>query len=55
VSIGSAPEVGVTFARWGEMDEASRQAWFDRVRGWVESGNLMIGYANLCFPPGREP
>lgn len=50
MAIGSAPEIGATFARWGDMDEASREAWFQRVRGWVATGNLMDGYAKLCYP-----
>lgn len=46
MSIGSAPEVGVRFARWGDMDEASRIAWHRHmVTAW--GSDLQGGYATL--------
>lgn len=50
MAIGSAPEVGVVFSVWGQMDETSRQAWFKYIReNWNE--NLMEGYATLHYAP----
>lgn len=48
-AIGSDPELGVLFARWGDMDDSSRAAWFARMRAdW--GADLLGGYARLCFP-----
>ena len=49
MAIGSDGEIGVVFARWGDMDEASRQAWYRFMRTeW--HANLMAGYATICQP-----
>jgi hypothetical protein len=49
VAIGSGGEIGVTFARWGEMDDASRAAWHAYMRThW--GTDLLGGYAKLCTP-----
>lgn len=45
MSIGSAPEIGVTFTRWGLMTEQQQQAWFAHMKTWGR--NLMGGYATL--------
>lgn len=46
MAIGSGAEIGVTFSRWGDMDEKSRQAWFDYMRKTWGS-DLVGGYATL--------
>ena len=49
MAIGSDPEYGVKFERWGNMNHASRLAWFDHIRtNW--NGNLMAGYAVTAYP-----
>jgi len=49
VAIGSAPEIGVRFALWGQMDVASQNAWFEMIRTqW--GPNLVNGYGTLCQP-----
>ena len=46
MAIGSAPEYGKNFGRWGDMDDASREAWFKYMRdNWGEY--LHAGYATL--------
>lgn len=45
MSIGSAPEIGVTFTRWGLMTEQQQQAWFAHMKTWGQ--HLMGGYATL--------
>lgn len=50
MAIGSAPEVGIVFSVWGQMDEASRQAWFDYIReNWKD--NILAGYATIHYAP----
>lgn len=50
MAIGSDPEIGVEFTTWGKMSEASRAAWFKRMReDWKD--NLMSGYATLHYAP----
>lgn len=50
MAIGSAPEVGVVFSVWGQMDQASRDAWFQYMRDNY-SDNLLAGYATIHYPP----
>lgn len=46
MAIGSNPEIGVTFTRWGQMTDEHRNMWFDHMRNnW--GANLMGGYATL--------
>jgi hypothetical protein len=46
MAIGSAPEAGVTFARWGDMTDDDRFAWFVYMTNrW--GPNLVGGYATL--------
>jgi hypothetical protein len=48
MAIGSEGEIGVQFARWGEMDAKSQQAWFDYMREqW--GGDLLRGYAKVIY------
>lgn len=48
-SIGSDPEIGVQFTRWGAMGEQARSAWFRHiVAHW--GGDLCGGYATVCWP-----
>lgn len=50
MAIGSDPEIGVSFSRWGDMNDVSRQAWFTHMReNWHP--NLMAGYATLHYAP----
>lgn len=55
MAIGSDPEIGVVFARWGGMDDESRTAWFRYMQErW--GSDLMGGYAKVCHPdPERFP
>lgn len=46
MAIGSDPEIGVKFTRWGDMDAASQQAWFDHIRK-MWGADLMGGYATV--------
>jgi hypothetical protein len=49
MAIGSDGEIGVSFSRWGDMDETSRKAWFKFMQEeWGE--DLHGKYAKLCFP-----
>jgi hypothetical protein len=46
MAIGSDPEIGMTFARWGDMDNAARAAWFRHIQThW--GADLLGGYATL--------
>lgn len=45
MSIGSAPEIGVTFTRWGLMTEQQQQAWFAHMKTW--GADLLGGYGTL--------
>ena len=49
MAIGSDPEIGMTFARWADMDTAARQAWFRHIEAnW--GPDLMRGYATTVHP-----
>ena len=49
MAIGSDGEIGVTFSRWGDMDQASRWAWYAFMRTqW--GPDLHGGHAKLCYP-----
>lgn len=48
MAIGSDPEIGVVFYRWGDMDEEARREWYAVVRSW--GADLLGGYAVLCEP-----
>lgn len=49
MAIGSDPEVGVKFARWGDMDGPSRQAWYEYIKSrW--GTHLLGGFATLHQP-----
>lgn len=49
MSIGSSPEIGVVFARWGDMTPAAKTAWFQHITAhW--GGDLCGGYATVCWP-----
>jgi len=53
VAIGSEPEIGVEFTRWGLMTDESRRAWF-RYMTDVWGPDLMHGMGTLVHLPGRE-
>lgn len=49
MAIGSDPEIGTQFSRWGDMDEETRLEWFDFV--FYQWGpDLVGGYAKVCYP-----
>lgn len=48
MAIGSAPEIGVTFARWGDMTPEQRTAWFAQMKGWGK--DLVAGYGTIAYP-----
>jgi hypothetical protein len=53
VSIGSAPEVGVSFSVWRDMNDESRKAWFRYMNEhWSE--NLLEGYAKIIHLPREQ-
>jgi hypothetical protein len=53
MAIGSDPEIGVKFTTWGDMNQASRDAWFEYIRTkWTV--NLMAGYATIHPKPDVE-
>lgn len=53
MAIGSDPEVGVEFARWGDMNELSRHMWFRYMQQhW--GADLCGGYAKLIYPTRKE-
>ena len=51
MAIGSGAEIGVTFGIWKDMSDAERRAWWDYMRReWIDTGNLMAGYATQHYP-----
>lgn len=49
MAIGSDPEIGTEFSRWGDMDQEARLKWFSHVRNnW--GPDLMGDYGKVCFP-----
>jgi hypothetical protein len=41
MSIGSSPEVGVTFRRWGDMTPGEQRAWFEYLRTAPPVGSIV--------------
>lgn len=53
MAIGSDPEIGVQFSRWGDMDDKSKQAWFRHMKNaW--GTHLMGGYATVVEVPREQ-
>lgn len=53
MAIGSDPEVGVEFTRWGDMDDMSKLMWFRYMQlHW--GPDLLGGYAALIYPTRKE-
>jgi hypothetical protein len=48
MAIGSDPEIGVVFWRWGDMTDEQKALWFEEIRSW--GSDLLGGYATLCYP-----
>jgi len=48
MAIGSTPEIGMVFSRWGEMSEDSRAAWFSHMVRVFDT-HLMGGYAKVIY------
>lgn len=48
MAIGSDPEIGVQFGRWGDMDDTARKQWLYHMRkAW--GADLMGGYATVVY------
>lgn len=48
MAIGSTPEIGTHFDRWGNMTEEQQQTWFQHMRT-VYGPNLYGGYATVHY------
>lgn len=48
MAIGSDPEIGVTFTRWGEMSEEKRAEWFKYMKDFY-GPDLMGGYGRVIY------
>lgn len=48
MAIGSAPEIGVTFYRWGDTPEEERYKWY-RYMQEVYGPDLMGGYGKVIY------
>ncbi len=49
MAIGSDPEVGVTFGKWGDLTEEQQQAWYEYIRNkWGDT--ILAGYATIVYP-----
>lgn len=48
MAIGSDPEIGVEFTRWGDMTEEQRNAWFKYMRE-AYGPDLMGGYGRVIY------
>lgn len=54
MAIGSEPEIGVEFRRWGLMSETEKLAWFEFLR--TEYGPDGVGgYGTVCYPKRTAP
>lgn len=49
MAIGSEPEIGVQFKRWGLMTDTEKTAWFTHMRENY-GPDLLNGYAKICYP-----
>lgn len=49
MAIGSAPEIGVTFRRFGDMTCDEQRAWFAHIRT-AYGPDLLGGYATIHYP-----
>lgn len=49
MAIGSAPEIGVTFRRWGLMNETERRDWFRFMREQFGPDGVG-GYGTIVYP-----
>lgn len=48
MAIGSAPEIGVSFGRFGDLNDEQRRTWYEQVRAY--GPNLLAGYGVLAYP-----
>lgn len=48
MAIGSDPEIGVAFTRWGDMSEDAKKKWFLHMQETYGS-DLMGGYARVIY------
>ena len=53
MAIGSDGEIGVTFTRWGDMDDFSKLMWFQHMQ-LMWGPDLLGGYAILVYPTRKE-
>jgi hypothetical protein len=49
MAIGSEPEIGVEFRRWGLMTEDEKLAWFKFLREH-HGPDGVGGYGTICYP-----
>jgi len=54
MAIGSEPEIGVEFRRWGLMTEDEKLAWFRFLREH-HGPDGVGGYATICYPKRTAP
>lgn len=54
MAIGSEPEIGVEFRRWGLMTEEQKLAWFRHMTE-VYGPDGVGGYATVCYPKRTAP
>ncbi len=51
MAIGSAPEIGTMFRRFGDMTAAEQQAWFDYLRTAPPVGTIVDRTPLVCDEP----
>ena len=53
MAIGSDPEIGINFTRWGLMTLEDQQLWFKYMQEqW--GPDLVGGYGTLCYPKREQ-
>jgi hypothetical protein len=53
MAIGSEPEIGKTFLRFGLMTEEQQRLWYDHFRK-IAGKDLQGGFATLGYPKRRN-
>lgn len=52
MAIGSSPEIGVSFRRFGDFEQDQHHLWYDHIRSFGE--DLLKGYAVLAYPTSHR-